>query len=38
VEEGVIAEEGPREQILDNPQNPETRMFLQRIIGSESNH
>ncbi len=35
MEQGVIAEEGPPEQILDNPQNPGTRMFLQRIIGEK---
>lgn len=35
MEQGVIAEEGPPEQILDNPQNPATRMFLQRIIGEK---
>ncbi len=36
MEEGVIAEEGPPAQILDNPQNPKTRMFLQRVISSKS--
>jgi ABC-type polar amino acid transport system ATPase subunit len=36
MEEGIIAEEGPPEQLFDNPQNPKTRMFLQRIIGSEA--
>ena len=35
MEQGVIAEEGPPEQILDNPHNPSTRMFLQRIIGEK---
>jgi ABC-type histidine transport system ATPase subunit len=38
MEEGIIAEEGPPEQLFDNPQNPKTRMFLQRIIGSEADH
>jgi ABC-type polar amino acid transport system ATPase subunit len=35
MEEGIIAEEGPPEQLFDNPQNPKTRMFLQRIIGEK---
>jgi ABC-type histidine transport system ATPase subunit len=35
MEQGVIAEEGPPEQIFDNPQNPGTRLFLQRIIGEK---
>jgi ABC-type polar amino acid transport system ATPase subunit len=35
MEEGVIAEEGSPEQLFDNPQNPKTRMFLQRIIGEK---
>lgn len=35
MEQGVIAEEGPPGQIFDNPQNPGTRMFLQRIIGEK---
>lgn len=35
MEQGIIAEEGPPEQILDNPKNPGTRMFLQRIIGEK---
>ncbi len=35
MEEGVIAEEGPPSQLFDNPQNPKTRMFLQRIIGEK---
>jgi cystine transport system ATP-binding protein len=35
MEEGVIAEEGPPAQLFDNPQNPKTRMFLQRIIGEK---
>jgi ABC-type histidine transport system ATPase subunit len=38
MEDGIIAEEGPPEQLFDNPQNPKTRMFLQRIIGSEASH
>jgi ABC-type polar amino acid transport system ATPase subunit len=36
MEQGVIAEEGPPEQLFDNPQNPSTRMFLQRIIGERN--
>jgi len=35
MEEGIIAEEGPPEQLLDDPKNPKTRMFLQRIIGEK---
>jgi ABC-type histidine transport system ATPase subunit len=35
MEEGIIAEQGPPEQLFDNPQNPQTRMFLQRIIESK---
>ena len=33
--EGIIAEEGPPEQLFDNPQNLKTRMFLQRIISDK---
>lgn len=36
MEQGVIAEEGPPAQLFDNPQNPGTRMFLQRIIGERN--
>lgn len=32
MEDGVIVEQGPPAQLFDNPQNPRTRMFLQRII------
>lgn len=32
MEGGVIAEEGPPQQLFENPQNPQTRMFLQRVI------
>lgn len=35
MEEGIIAEQGPPEQLFDNPQSPQTRMFLQRIIESK---
>lgn len=35
MEQGIIAEEGPPKQIFDDPKNPGTRMFLQRIIGEE---
>jgi ABC-type polar amino acid transport system ATPase subunit len=31
MEGGVIAEEGPPEQLFDNPKNPQTKMFLQRV-------
>jgi ABC-type polar amino acid transport system ATPase subunit len=31
MEGGVIAEEGPPQQLFDNPQNPQTKMFLQRV-------
>ncbi|GAB4412924.1 MAG: amino acid ABC transporter ATP-binding protein [Anaerolineae bacterium] len=32
MEGGVIAEEGPPQQLFENPQNPQTKMFLQRVI------
>jgi ABC-type polar amino acid transport system ATPase subunit len=32
MEGGVIAEQGPPEQLFDNPQSPQTKMFLQRVI------
>lgn len=32
MEGGVIAEQGPPAQLFDNPQNPQTKMFLQRVI------
>jgi ABC-type histidine transport system ATPase subunit len=35
MEDGAIVEQGPPEQLFDNPQNPQTRMFLQRIIESK---
>lgn len=38
MEGGVIAEEGPPAQILDNPRHASTRMFLQRVIGSQIDH
>ena len=31
MEGGVIAEEGTPAQLFDNPQNPQTKMFLQRV-------
>ena len=36
MEQGIIAEQGPPDQILINPHSEKTRMFLQRII--ESGH
>jgi polar amino acid transport system ATP-binding protein len=38
MEGGIIAEEGPPAQILDNPRNASTRMFLQRVIGAQTDH
>jgi polar amino acid transport system ATP-binding protein len=32
MDEGVIAEEGPPEQIFSNPQNQRTREFLQKVL------
>ena len=32
MEGGVIAEQGPPQQLFDNPQNQQTKMFLQRVI------
>lgn len=32
MEGGVIAEQGPPAQLFDNPKNPQTKMFLQRVI------
>ncbi|MCL2068924.1 MAG: amino acid ABC transporter ATP-binding protein [Oscillospiraceae bacterium] len=32
MDEGVIAEEGPPEQIFDNPRNPRTRGFLSKVL------
>ncbi len=32
MDEGLIAEEGPPEQIFRNPQNPRTREFLQKVL------
>ena len=31
MDEGVIAEQGPPEQVIDHPQNPRTRAFLSRF-------
>jgi ABC-type polar amino acid transport system ATPase subunit len=36
MEDGVIAEEGPPTQLFDNPQNPKTKMFLQRVISAKA--
>jgi ABC-type polar amino acid transport system ATPase subunit len=35
MEDGAIVEQGPPKQLFDDPQNPQTRMFLQRIIESK---
>jgi len=32
MDKGVIVEEGPAEQIFDNPQNERTRSFLRSIL------
>ena len=32
MDEGRIAEEGPPEQIFDNPKNPRTREFLSKVL------
>ncbi len=32
VHEGIILEEGPPKQILENPENERTRQFLNRIL------
>jgi ABC-type histidine transport system ATPase subunit len=32
MEDGVIFEEGPPEQILDDPHEEETRRFLRRFL------
>lgn len=37
MENAIIAEQGPPEQIFDDPQNPNTRLFLQRFIDSGPN-
>ncbi len=31
MEGGIIAEEGPPQQLFENPKNPQTKMFLQRV-------
>lgn len=36
MEGGVIAEEGPPSQLFDNPQNPKTKLFLQRVISAKT--
>ncbi len=36
IEEGVIVEEGPPEQILDDPHDERTRQFLRRFLSSNS--
>jgi polar amino acid transport system ATP-binding protein len=32
MEDGVIAEQGPPEQVLNNPHDPRTRNFLRRFL------
>jgi polar amino acid transport system ATP-binding protein len=34
LDEGMIVEQGPPEQVLGDPQHPRTQRFLQRIIAS----
>ena len=34
LDEGVILEQGPPEQIFSDPAEPRTRQFLQRIIAA----
>ena len=34
LDDGVILEEGPPEQIFASPANPRTQQFLQRIIAA----
>jgi ABC-type histidine transport system ATPase subunit len=36
MDDGVICEEGPPEQILVNPKNERTKNFLARFIAGES--
>ena len=36
MDDGVICEEGPPEQILSNPKNERTKNFLYRFIVGES--
>jgi len=31
LKDGVIVEQGPPQQIFDNPQHPDTRDFLSRV-------
>jgi polar amino acid transport system ATP-binding protein len=35
MEDGVVVEEGPPEQVLDDPREPATRIFLRRYLGEE---
>jgi polar amino acid transport system ATP-binding protein len=35
LDRGVIVEEGPPAQVLDSPEQPRTRQFLQRVTGAE---
>ena len=32
IDNGVIAEEGTPEQVFDNPQNPRTKSFLDKVL------
>ncbi len=32
MDEGLIVEEGPPEQVLGNPQNPRTQSFLSKVL------
>jgi polar amino acid transport system ATP-binding protein len=34
LDEGVVLEEGPPEQIFSTPQEPRTQQFLQRIVAA----
>lgn len=37
VDDGVIVEQGPPSDVIDNPQNPRTRAFLARVLHPQSN-
>jgi polar amino acid transport system ATP-binding protein len=34
LEDGVVVEEGPTEQVLDDPQDERTQLFLRRFLGT----
>jgi polar amino acid transport system ATP-binding protein len=34
LDEGIVLEEGPPEQIFSEPREPRTRQFLQRIVAA----